>query len=130
MTFSKNRRRLLGGIAGLGGVALASPYLIRPAYAQQGGVVDIISYQGFIPEAFKAQFEAETGIELRIRLTDDSAKALAEGHVKIVPEVYVAGGGGGLDGLAGVLMRRFTTGEEVVEAAHPPQDPAPGDPAA
>lgn len=74
MTFSKDRRRLLGGIAGLGSVALASPYLIRPAYAQQGGVVDIISYQGFIPEAFKAQFEAETGIELRIRLTDDSAK--------------------------------------------------------
>ena len=41
------------------------------------------------------------------------ANAVAEGHITIVPEVLVTGGGGGgpLDGLAATLMRHFTNGE-------------------
>jgi regulator of protease activity HflC (stomatin/prohibitin superfamily) len=37
------------------------------------------------------------------------AGAVSEGHIRVVPEVLVAGGqGSSLDGLAGVLMRKFT----------------------
>ena len=39
------------------------------------------------------------------------ANAVAEGHITVVPEVLVTGGGGGsLDGLAATLMRTFTNG--------------------
>ena len=39
------------------------------------------------------------------------ANAVAEGHITVVPEVLVTGGGGGaLDGLAATLMRTFGTG--------------------
>ncbi len=39
------------------------------------------------------------------------ANAVADGHVTVVPEVLVTGGGGGaLDGLAATLMRTFGTG--------------------
>ena len=39
------------------------------------------------------------------------ANAVAEGHITVVPEVLVTGGGGGaLDGLAATLMRTLGTG--------------------
>jgi uncharacterized membrane protein YqiK len=38
------------------------------------------------------------------------ANAVAEGHIDIMPEVLVTGGGGALDGLAAVLMRAFGSG--------------------
>jgi len=38
------------------------------------------------------------------------ANAVAEGHITVVPEVLVTGGGGSLDGLAATLMRQLTRG--------------------
>ena len=39
------------------------------------------------------------------------ANAVADGHITVVPEVLVTGGGGGaLDGLAATLMRTLGTG--------------------
>ncbi len=38
------------------------------------------------------------------------ANAVADGHVTVVPEVLVTGGGGSLDGLAATLMRSLTGG--------------------
>jgi len=35
---------------------------------------------------------------------------VAEGHITVVPEVLVTGGGGSLDGLAATLIRTFTNG--------------------
>jgi regulator of protease activity HflC (stomatin/prohibitin superfamily) len=35
------------------------------------------------------------------------AQAVSEGHVTVVPEVLVTGGGGSIDGLAGTLMKAF-----------------------
>ncbi|MFE3837957.1 ABC transporter substrate-binding protein [Pseudogemmobacter sonorensis] len=68
-----NRRRFLHGTA-LGAAALASPAYLRGASAQTGGEVNIWTYNGFVPDAFKAQFEAETGIKVNIRLVDDQGK--------------------------------------------------------
>jgi uncharacterized membrane protein YqiK len=39
------------------------------------------------------------------------ANAVADGHITIVPEVLVTGGGGALDGLAATLMRALRSGE-------------------
>jgi hypothetical protein len=38
------------------------------------------------------------------------ANAVAEGHITVVPEVLVTGGGGSLDGLAATLIRTFSGG--------------------
>jgi uncharacterized membrane protein YqiK len=38
------------------------------------------------------------------------ANAVADGHITVVPEVLVTGGGGSLDGLAATLMRSLTNG--------------------
>jgi hypothetical protein len=38
------------------------------------------------------------------------ANAVAEGHITVVPEVLVTGGGGSLDGLAATLIRTFSNG--------------------
>jgi hypothetical protein len=38
------------------------------------------------------------------------ANAVAEGHITVVPEVLVAGGGGAIEGLAATLMRTLGTG--------------------
>jgi uncharacterized membrane protein YqiK len=46
-------------------------------------------------------------------------QAIADGHVDIVPDVLVSGGGGSLDGLASVLMRYMSRG------AHDSAWPAP-----
>lgn len=68
-----NRRRFLGTAAATGAV-LASPAYLRRAAAQSGGEVNIWTYNDFVPEAFKAQFESETGIKINIRLVDDQGK--------------------------------------------------------
>jgi spermidine/putrescine transport system substrate-binding protein len=68
-----SRRRLLQTAGATGGL-LAAPALIRPRRARAAGVVNVWTYDGFVPEAFKEQFEADTGIEVRIRLVDDQGK--------------------------------------------------------
>ncbi len=68
-----NRRRFLG-TAAVTGAALASPAYLRRASAQSGGEVNIWTYNDFVPESFKEQFEAETGIKVNIRLVDDQGK--------------------------------------------------------
>ena len=35
--------------------------------------------------------------------------AIAEGHIDIVPDVLVSGGGSSIDGLAATLIRKFTS---------------------
>ena len=64
-----SRRLLLGA-------ALAMPAILRSRPAGAGGVVNIMAYDGFVPAAFKAQFEAETGIEVRLRPTASQAPEL------------------------------------------------------
>jgi uncharacterized membrane protein YqiK len=47
------------------------------------------------------------------------ANAVAEGHITVVPEVLVAGGGGALDGLAATLMRTLGTNGQTPNGAAP-----------
>ena len=68
-----NRRRFLGTAAATGAV-LASPAYLRSSAAQSGGEVNIWTYNDFVPEAFKKQFEADTGIKVNVRLVDDQGK--------------------------------------------------------
>ena len=68
-----NRRRFLH-TAAASGAFLAAPAYLRGASAQTGGEVNIWTYNEFVPEAFKKQFEAETGIRVNIRLVDDQGK--------------------------------------------------------
>ena len=67
-----SRRRFLGTTV-LGAAALASPAYLRRAHAQ-GGEVNIWTYANFVPDSFREQFEAETGIKVNIRLVDDQGK--------------------------------------------------------
>jgi spermidine/putrescine transport system substrate-binding protein len=68
-----NRRRFLG-TAAMTGAALASPAYLRRSMAQGSGEVNIWTYNDFVPESFKTQFEADTGITINIRLVDDQGK--------------------------------------------------------
>jgi hypothetical protein len=56
---------------------------------------------------FNAQKEALGGPATAVVAV---ANAVADGHITVVPEVLVTGGGGSLDGLAATLMRTFTGG--------------------
>ena len=69
----QTRRRFLGTAAGAS-VLLASPAYLRSSAAQSGGVVNVWTYDEFVPDAFKEQFQKDTGIEVRIRLVDDQGK--------------------------------------------------------
>lgn len=71
--FTVNRRGFLRTSA-VGAAALASPAYLRGAFAQGSGEVNIWTYNQFVPDAFKEQFEAETGIKLNVRLVDDQGK--------------------------------------------------------
>jgi spermidine/putrescine transport system substrate-binding protein len=71
--FPLNRRRFLGAAA-MTGAALASPAYLRRSMAQGSGEVNIWTYNDFVPESFKEQFEAETGIKVNVRLVDDQGK--------------------------------------------------------
>ena len=64
--YKLNRRKFIGMTA-LAGAALASPAYIRRASAS-GGEVNIWTYNDFVPQSFKKQFESETGIKINIRL--------------------------------------------------------------
>lgn len=68
-----NRRRFIGTTA-LAGAAVASPAYLRRASAQGSGEVNIWTYNDFVPESFKEQFESETGIRVNVRLVDDQGK--------------------------------------------------------
>lgn len=68
-----NRRRFIGTTA-LAGAAVASPAYLRRAYAQGSGEVNIWTYNDFVPDSFKEQFESETGIKVNVRLVDDQGK--------------------------------------------------------
>ena len=59
----------------LGAGTLAMPYLIRPRPAwAQSNVVNVTTYDQFIPQAFIDKFQADTGITVQVRLTDDQGK--------------------------------------------------------
>jgi spermidine/putrescine transport system substrate-binding protein len=67
------RRRFLS-TAAASGAMLASPVYLRRSAAQTGGEVNIWTYNDFVPEDFRAQFEKDTGIKVNIRLVDDQGK--------------------------------------------------------
>jgi spermidine/putrescine transport system substrate-binding protein len=52
---------------------LATPSIIRPSLAASN-VLNITTYDKFVPQEFVDQFQKDTGIEIRIRLTDDQGK--------------------------------------------------------
>ena len=70
--FSTTRRSTLKLLAAGTGI-LAAPAIIRPAFAESK-VVNITTYDKFVPQSFIDQFQKDTGIEVRIRLTDDQGK--------------------------------------------------------
>ncbi len=55
------------------------------------------------------------------------ANAVAEGHITIVPEVLVAGGGGAIEGLAATLMRTLGTGGNGNGRGHGHKPDLPGE---
>jgi spermidine/putrescine transport system substrate-binding protein len=59
-----------------GSTALAAPFVLRPRPARAANAVNVMAYDGFVPPAFKAQFEAETGIEVRLRSVGSQAPEL------------------------------------------------------
>ena len=59
-----------------GAASLFAPLLARPRQAATAGVVKVSAYDGFVPPAFKTQFETETGTEVRIRLAASQAPEL------------------------------------------------------
>lgn len=66
------RRKL---VVGTGATLLSAPAILRATSARaQSKVVNIMTYDKFVPEDFKAQFEKDTGIEIRIKLTDEQGK--------------------------------------------------------
>ncbi len=90
-----NRRTALKVLAG-GAGALAMPYIIRPRPAwAENGVLNITTYDKFLPQEFVEKFQKDTGIEVRIRLTDDQGKQYnlltAEGANPSTDIVTVAG---------------------------------------
>ncbi len=59
----------------LGASALAMPYVIRPRPSwAQSKVVNVTTYDQFVPQSFIDQFQADTGITVQVRLTDDQGK--------------------------------------------------------
>jgi spermidine/putrescine transport system substrate-binding protein len=61
--------KLFAGSAAL----LATPHIIRPSFAA-GGVLNVTTYDKFLPQDFLDKFQKDTGIEVRVRLTDDQGK--------------------------------------------------------
>jgi hypothetical protein len=58
---------------------------------------------------------------------------VSEGHITVVPEVLVTGGGGALDGLAATLMRTLGTGNggrKAIDKIEPTAEPPSADPPA
>ena len=63
--------------AALAGAALAAPVLLRAAPAAAAAGLGVTAYDGFVPPAFQRQFEAETGIHVRVRLAASQAPELS-----------------------------------------------------
>ena len=94
-TLSMDRRSALKLFAAGGGL-LAMPSIIRPRPAwAENGVLNITTYDKFLPQDFLDKFQKDTGIEVRIRLTDDQGKQYnlltAEGANPSTDIVTVAG---------------------------------------
>lgn len=89
-----NRRNALKLLGAGGATVLTAPYLIRSARAESS-VLNITTYDKFLPQDFIEQFQKDTGIEVRIRLTDDQGKQYnlltAEGANPTTDIVTVAG---------------------------------------
>lgn len=94
MTVKTNlsRRKFLGSAAAASAM-IASPPFIRSVHAAKE--VNIWTYNNFVPEDFKNQFEKDTGIKVNIRLVDDQGKQFnllaAEAPNPTVDIVTVAG---------------------------------------
>lgn len=59
----------------IGGGMIAAPYIIRPRPGWAASkVLNITTYDKFLPKEFVDKFQRDTGIEVRIRLTDDQGK--------------------------------------------------------
>jgi len=91
-----NRRKFVKTIGGVGLSLLATPYIIRPNPANAAsGVLNILTYDKYIPQDFIDQFQRDNDIEIRIRLTDDQGKQynllVAEGTNPLTDIVTVAG---------------------------------------
>jgi len=96
MTVKINRRKFVKNIGVTGAALLATPYIIRPDMARAAnGVLNILTYDKYIPQDFIDQFQRENAIEVRIRLTDDQGKQynllVAEGENPLTDIVTVAG---------------------------------------
>lgn len=90
-----NRRTVLK-LFGAGAAVLTMPYIIRPRPAwAANGVLNVTTYDKFLPQEFIDKFQRDTGIEVRIRLTDDQGKQYnlltAEGANPSTDIVTVAG---------------------------------------
>jgi spermidine/putrescine-binding protein len=59
-----------------GALGLAAPAVLRARRADAAGVLNVTAYDGFIPPAFRQRFEAETGIEVRVRLASSQSPEL------------------------------------------------------
>lgn len=73
MTKRMNRRTFGRGVAATGLTVLAAPSLLRPAHAQ-AGELNIWSYDGFVTDALRQRFEAETGARINIRPITDQGE--------------------------------------------------------
>ncbi|WEZ85791.1 extracellular solute-binding protein (plasmid) [Rhizobium sp. 32-5/1] len=91
--FAATRRSTLKLLAAGTGL-LAAPGIIRSAHAQ-GKVVNITTYDKFVPQEFIDQFQKDTGIQVNVRLTDDQGKQYnllaAEGAAPSTDIVTVTG---------------------------------------
>ncbi|MDI6028180.1 extracellular solute-binding protein [Corticibacterium sp. UT-5YL-CI-8] len=90
-----NRRTALK-VFGTGAALLATPYIIRPRPAwAASGVLNVTTYDKFLPREFLDKFQKDNDIEVRIRLTDDQGKQYnlltAEGANPSTDIVTVAG---------------------------------------
>lgn len=56
---------------------LATPAILRAGPAAAAGMLNVTAYDGFVLPAFRQRFEAETGIQLRIRLAASQAPELS-----------------------------------------------------
>ena len=103
-----------GAGAGRGGLRASSPARPRPTKTEAIGLAEAKATEalGLARAAgFEAQKEALGGTATALVAV---ANAVADGHITVVPEVLVTGGGGGaLDGLAATLMRTLGTGNGV-----------------
>lgn len=89
-------RRTAMKLFGAGAATLTMPYIIRPRSAwAASSVLNVTTYDKFLPQEFIDKFQRDTGIEVRVRLTDDQGKQYnlltAEGANPSTDIVTVAG---------------------------------------